>query len=185
MWTPWIGSDYEGRELLLLGESCYLLEDEKGNLHQPEIDHPKRYLEYAISDTDYRYRFYTMITRALSNKYDLSDSDWQKSWSDVAHTNYVPSAVQGRGRDRPTATQWVEAAEQWRMLLEKLRPKNVLVLGLGMWELMPQSSKRHDRFNHDYVLEDKSVVKCRATRHPAAGLSWSGLRQAILELEAR
>ncbi|HEV7234246.1 MAG TPA: hypothetical protein VGN36_08365, partial [Sphingorhabdus sp.] len=132
-----------------------------------------------------RYRFYTTIARALAGKAELSDSDWSDAWAEIAHTNYIPTAVQGRGRDRPTAEQWKLASHAWPQLLNELRPLNVIVLGLSMWERMPDTVQKFDRFNHDYCLSDGTRVKCCAVRHPSAGLSWAALQEAIEHLEAR
>ena len=182
-WTPWIGPAYDQRRLLILGESFYLLEDERGVLSPPAKDQPVKLVTDAFEGDAYRYRFNRMIVRALAGREELAEDDWRTAWNDVAFTNYVTTVVDGRARARPDGEAWALAARAWPSLLACLRPRAIVVLGKAIWNNMPPEG--YDATDETYRVPNGERAFCISLRHPAAGLSWHALSDAIAEVEGR
>jgi hypothetical protein len=175
MWEPWIGQHYSERRTLLLAESCYDW-DADGVSHKPQPDHPTFIVRDAIealNETSNR-TSPTMLklTRAICGCGDPTSQQASDAWRRFAFTNYVPTSVGHGASCRPSPKAWRHAAKEWPDLLNKLRPRNVIVLGKKMWCHMPEAQKIIDGNVQGYVLEGGNVAMCFATSHPSRGPGW-------------
>lgn len=194
MFIPWQGEGYSTRRLLILGESAYGWEDDDGVCHEPQSDHSSFIVRTIVEDFDAmraNIPFMTKITRALV---EAEDPVWptleqrRAAWNNVAFMNYIETSVGFGPRVRPSATQWQAAAEGFRARLAAFDPppRYVLVLGLTLWNNMPETDQRIDAFTQAYRLETGELVWCRALRHPSAGgvgTGWRDIRDAVSALE--
>ena len=137
MWEPWKGRDYEVARLLLLGESAYSWVQDGKEVH-PSPRHSILTVEEAVTDFPTT-PFAIMLTRGVAGKANPTRQDREAGWARVAFTNYVPGTVGGAARIRPSLELWAQAKAEFPDLLRKLRPKNVIVLGKTMWEMMPDT----------------------------------------------
>ena len=196
MWTSWEGELYRDRRLLILGESCYdWVED--GDVMQPQHDHPITLVNGQLKDPREQYRFMTMLTRALTGENSPDKRRRHEGWRSVSFTNYVPISVGVGSRIRPSREAWQQALIEWPKLLEKLRPREVIVLGYDTWRGLPPTELSFGDemdFNSSetsvtnrwrgYRLDDGSVTRCWSHWHPAAGASWQSIRDAVAKAEA-
>jgi len=176
MWEPWKGSDYESTRLLLLGESAYSWIQDGREVH-PSPRHSILTVEEAITDFPTT-PFAIKLTRGVTGKENPSREDREVGWSRVAFTNYVPRAVGGAARVRPSPELWVEAQAEFHNLLKTLQPKNVIVLGKEMWAMMPDTQVWLTDDVQGYVVDDDMAL-CWAVPHPSAGLSWEWLAMLV------
>lgn len=182
MWQPWIGSGYEARRLLVLGESCYAWEED-GQVKEPQPNHPVVMVRYAMTAFPRRQRFLDMVSRGICGKHAPSLTEVTAAWESIAFTNYVPISVGFGSRKRPSPKGWKQADDEWQLVLAELKPRNIIVLGLGMWGYMPATQVLASKNIQGYRLPDDSIAMCRATWHPAGGLSWSTLAAEIAAAE--
>lgn len=126
-----------------------------------------------------------MLTRGLAGVRDPSPEEVNQAWSDVAFCNYIGGTVGYGARVRPRQEQWNAAALAFPGLLEKLSPRNVVVLGSGMWGRMPDADYWLTNDVQGYRLTSSAVCVCWAVRHPAGGLSWQRLGQLLAFAERR
>jgi hypothetical protein len=82
MWQPWIGSGYEARRLLVLGESCYAWEED-GQVKEPQPDHPVVMARYAMTAFPRRQHTLDMISRGICGKYAPSLTEVTAAWEDI------------------------------------------------------------------------------------------------------
>ncbi len=178
MWQAWIGSKYEGRGLLILGESCYAWQED-GKLRQPQPDHPIFMAQDAMTAFPRGQRFIDMVSRGICNKYAPNLEEVVSAWETIAFTNYVPNCVGTGARVRPSPEAWKQAGDEWQLVLARLMPRNIIVLGRGMWGEMPKTQVLLSKDVQGYRLSDDSIAMCRATWHPSGGLGWSTLAAEI------
>lgn len=171
MWEPWRGQHY-GNHLLLLGESCYAWRN-NGQLCHPAPNHPVNIVEAAIEDPPGYGRFMVCMTRALSGTQNPTEVQAQMGWQSVAFTNYVPVSVGEGPAGRPSQAMWDQAYGEWNELLNTLRPRKIIVLGLTMWSNMPDTQVQIDKVVQGYTLRNGSVAMCYAIKHPARGPGWN------------
>ena len=179
MWKPWCGPKYDGRKLLLLGESCYDWEDEDGALTKPKTNHPEQVVGWVKNGFPLANRFIDMLTRGICRNYAPSKAEVADAWDTVAFTNYVPLSVGVGPRIRPTEDVWEQADNEWALILNELRPRNIIVLGKTMWGYMPETQVVRSKNVQGYNLSDGSVAMCRAVAHPSGGLGWERLAEEI------
>lgn len=177
MWDPWKGRDYEVARLLLLGESAYSWMQDGKEVH-PTPWHSILTVEEAVTDFPTT-PFAIMLTRGVTGKANPTRQDREAGWARVAFTNYVPGTVGGAARIRPSLELWAQAKAEFPDLLRKLRPKNVIVLGKTMWEMMPDTQLWLTADVQGYSLDDDSMALCWAVPHPSAGLSWEWLAALV------
>ncbi|GBQ91595.1 hypothetical protein AA23498_1228 [Acetobacter nitrogenifigens DSM 23921 = NBRC 105050] len=136
--------------------------------------------------------FMLKLTRALCNQTWPSPEDRQLAWQSVAFTNYVPVSVGYGARRRPAPAAWRQAADEWPDLLEKLSPRNIIILGLSLWDNMPSPKNAAGAVGkfpqrspavREYVTESGNVTRCWCHWHPSAGASADSLRDVIAEAE--
>jgi hypothetical protein len=174
MWTPWIGSKYEQQKLLLLGESHYdWVDEETGILQRPEPDAPCMVVGESRVAPLKGAPTMIKLTRALCNGESPSPEQAAEAWDGVAFTNYIPVSVGLGPRPRPSPVAWRQAAEQWHRILERLKPRVVIVLGLTMWNNMPETQVIESDLVQGYSLENGDTAMCYAINHPARGPSWT------------
>ena len=75
---------------------------------------------------------------------------------------------------------WQKAKQAFPVLLDSMRPKNIIVLGKEMWSMMPNADVWLTDDVQGYRLSNGEVAMCWAVNnHPSAGLSWSRLAAVI------
>lgn len=198
MWEPWKGALYNARRLLILGESCYDW-TEDGVRKSPEPDHPvmlvKTQLEHQINQIPFMFK----LTRSVTNEERPSFEQRESGWRSVGFTNFVPCSV-GYGHSiPPTSAMWARGSDEFRpLLLESLKPRNVIVLGMENWRNLPPSdvslnddvdinSKDYKSVTErvrGYHLSDGSIARLWSHWHPRAGASWTSIRDAIEKAES-
>ena len=139
---PWIGENYKnprgslfsggGRRLLVLGESHYAKPDE----NHPEFTE-KVIREFVFSGS--RKRFFTGIGQALAGcaRDEMGEDAFKAHWHDIAFYNYIQELVGEAARIRPTQPMWQDAFKPFLEIVETLRPTDIWVCGVGLWNNMP------------------------------------------------
>lgn len=112
------------------------------------------------------------LTRAICNSPSPSSEEASEGWNKVAFTNYIPVTVGDGARKRPSRAGWKQAEEEWPVLLNRLKPRAVIVLGMVMWNQMPTSQTFESAVVQGYQLDDGQVAVCHAVRHPSWGPGW-------------
>ena len=177
---PWKGDHYDETRLLLLGESAYSWgkrKDQRPTLNLPTIMVKEVLDDFGNADD---MRFMKMLSRGLAGEKEPSKERLCHVWNRVALTNYVGGTVGEAPRERPTSAMWKVAKDAFRPdILNKLRPRGIIVIGKTMWDQMPHTDVYMTEDVQGYLLEDGSVVVCWALPHTAAGLSWTRLADTI------
>ncbi|GBR45429.1 hypothetical protein [Gluconobacter roseus] len=195
MWTPWVGKNYNKDRILILGESSYTYkEDADGLAIALDDDHPVRMVEGQLEPTADDSSFMTMLTNALTDRDCDTVAKRHAGWAQVAFTNYVPVSIGTAARQRPDAQAWGMAKAEWPMLLERLSPRHVIVLGLGSWDHIPKGKPIHDAAYtgpardpaiEEFTLANGQTVLCWCHWHPSAGASWESIRNLIRHIKIR
>lgn len=178
MFEPWIGRDYKRSRLLLLGESAHSWMA-GGELVHPSPRHSIELVDETIADFSNATAFMKSLTRGVAGEESPNKAACEAAWNRVAFTNYVPVTVGDAGRVRPTDEMWETAREEFPALLDRLKPRTVIVLGLEMWGKMPDARIFITNDVQGYRLKDGGIAMCWAVNHPTAGLSWRRLASAI------
>lgn len=110
---PWIGPNYKGMRILVLGESWY---GDWGGAQNSDAGYVQAYLDGKLAD-----RMYTKMANAIG-------LDRKAYWDSIAFTNFVIWAGAKR-TDRPTPQMYRNSMPRLRRLLEQLKPRGVWVLG--------------------------------------------------------
>ncbi len=175
---PWVGSrycrtGYRGKKLLILGESEY---QRPGSNLEPEL--------VSTLITDNKFRFYKKVYRSIS---DGVEEDSQMFWNSVAFYNYVQEAVGTAPRQRPSHEMWTNSAVPFRLVLNKLDPDRVLVLGCALWAnlqslgLIAVDSTLKDSF---YLSTNHKRIKAVHIRHPSSWgfkpATWRSIAASLL-----
>lgn len=181
---PWVGKNYKETGLLLLGESAYSWLDENDRLRDPSPDLPTEMVKEVLDDFENAndMPFMKMLSRGLTGEREPSKERLHHVWHRVAFTNYVGGTVGEAPRERPTRDMWEAAKHAFRPdILNKLRPRRIIVLGRTMWSKMPKEDVYMTDDVQGYYLDDNSVAVCWALPHPSAGLwlSWTRLAEII------
>jgi hypothetical protein len=177
MFKPWKGSEFDKTGLLILGESAYSWW-EGDELHHPTTEHVTESVCWAISNFKESSRFFRMVSRALANEQDPTESRLNSVWNRVAFTNYVTTSVGEGARTRPSPIMWAEAKNNFLGDISKISPKRIIVLGRTLWTKMPDTDVFVTDDVQGYSLSG-DIVMCQAVDHPAGGLSWQKLASVI------
>lgn len=178
---PWVGKQYGETKLLLLGESAYSWQDKNGQWQHPTPDLPTEMVNEVLDDfgSTNDMRFMKTLSRGLAGEKEPSKDRLHHVWHLVAFTNYVGGTVGEGPRERPTSAMWKAAECAFPNILNKLRPRRIIVLGKTMWSKMPDTDVYITDDVQGYSLEDGSVAVCWALHHPSARLSWTRLADTI------
>ena len=179
---PWIGKHYKKTGLLLLGESAYSWQDENGQWQHPTPNHPTEMVREILEDfaSANDMRFMKTLSKGLAGNEERTQGLLRLVWDRVAFTNYVGGTVGEAPRERPTSAMWNVAKDAFRPdILNKLRPRRIIVIGKTMWDKMPATDVYMTEDVQGYLLDDASVAVCWALPHPAGGLNWKRLADTI------
>ena len=179
---PWIGNHYDCSEtkLLLLGQSAYSWRNEKNKLRHPTPDLPTEMVKEVLDDfrSANDMRFMKMLSRGLAGEKEPSKERLHYVWHRIAFTNYVGGTTGEGPGTPPTPAMWEAAKRAFPNILNKLRPRRIIVIGKGMWSKMPKVDDVYMTGDvQGYLLDDHSVAVCWAL--PARGLSWTRLADTI------
>ena len=139
--------------------------------------------KWAMEDPPTDQRFVAKVCRAICR------TDWptvqqaQDAWQSVAFTNYIPTSVGEGPGIRPSDAAWKQAEREWPALLDRLKPRVIIVLGFAIWDYMPATDKAVDDKTQGYRLTDGSFAMCWATKHPSRGPSWTWYADFIVKAE--
>ena len=175
---PWKGKQYDLGRLLIHRESTYSWR-ENGEIQHPTEDHATGSVEWTIEHFDQAARTMKMISRALAGEEYPIAQRLQFVWNRVAFTNYIEGTVGAGARLRPTQQMWDDAKLKFRPLLEELRPRRIIVLGLDLWSKMPDADFDLTDPVQGYRLEDGTLAMCHQVLHPAGGFSWRQLAAIV------
>jgi hypothetical protein len=166
---PWVGKNYndagyKGRRLLILGESEY--EWEPGAL-KPEI---ATWLITANAKGGLKNPFYTKIYNSFSEEPKWQSLDhFADFWNSVTFYNYIQEKVGETPRQRPTLDMWPRWRSTFVLVLEKLSPDRVLVLGRGLWNNLSAlgliNAVNKDAF---FLVGENKSIKVASIPHPAS-----------------
>jgi hypothetical protein len=183
---PWVGANYSGtgyrgRKLLILGESEY--EWEKDALKSEVATELIR----ANVGGSLKNPFYTKIYNALSDEAKgQSFERFADFWHSIAFYNYIQEKVGTAPRERPTKEMWPRWKSTFLLVLEKLNPDRVLVLGRELWSnlnelgLIRNGAATNEAF---FSVGEAKSIKVARIPHPASfGFKPSDWRKATFEL---
>lgn len=163
---PWVGEHYHYDEtrLLLLGKR-----------RDPMPDHPTEMVKEVLDDFEGAMSFMKMLSRGLAGEEEPSKERLEYVWHRVAFTYYV-SGTTGEAGERPTPDMWKAAKHAFPNILNKLRPRRIIVIGKKMWSKMPEEDVYMTDDVQGYFLDDHSVAVCWALPER---LSWAQLAEII------
>ncbi|MDB5411178.1 MAG: Uncharacterized protein JWL84_6090 [Rhodospirillales bacterium] len=181
---PWRGRDYVNIGLLVMSESAYGWEDDEG-WKSPSADHPTVTVHAVINnfssegslvrrDSGEPSIFRREATRALAGSVHPSRSELIAAWDRCAYSIYVQSSVGNGSDNRPSRAMYEAAQAPFLSLLETLRPRRVVILGLEAWESFPPTQRYLTRDVQAYQLSSGDLVWCIALGHPASLQKWPG-----------
>ncbi len=130
---PWVGSQYEKPEIfpdktLILGESNYTSEEnfDSNLVISCVADHIGENEDPNFS------RFATKTRRVIFGRNTTVSS--KQFWGNVAFYNFVQYLVGSVSRERPTEKMRHESVQAFSEIINTLKPKRMLVLGLENWK---------------------------------------------------
>ena len=167
---PWVGKSYNdagyrGRKLLILGESEYEWHPEA---LQPEI---ATWLITANANGGLRNPFYTKIYNSFSDEPKRQSLEhFAEFWNSVAFYNYIQEKVGTTPRQRPTWEMWPRWRDTFLLVLEKLKPNRVLVLGRALWNNLNALGLIGNGMNNEafFSIGDGKSIKVAHIPHPAS-----------------
>ena len=178
---PWIGEHYDETGLLLLGQSAWSWRDEKNKLQHPTPNLPTIMVKEVLDDFSRSaddMRFMKMLSQGLAGEKEPSKERLHHVWHLVAFTNYIGGTTGEGPGTPPTRAMWEAAKRAFHPdILNKLRPRRIIVLGKDMWSKMPNTEVYINKDVQGYLLEDRSVAVCWAL--PSQGLGWTQLANTI------
>jgi hypothetical protein len=115
-------------------------------------------------------------------------------WHSVAFYNYIQEFVGSRARERPTEEMWNDAEKPFFMILTKLKPDFILVLGKSLWDGMPNKNSSDDSGSScKYIVNGHPAIALRINHPSSFGFRYSkwkprvsrGLRIAMKQKSTR
>lgn len=152
-------------------------------MKEPQPNHPVVMARHAMAGFPSGQRFLDMVSRGVRDAYAPSLAEVAAAWESIAYTNYVPISVGDSSRMRPGDAAWKQADDEWPLVLARLKPRNIIVLGREMWRYMPTTQVIVSDDVQGYRLPNGGTAMCRATWNPAGGLSWKALATEIAAAE--
>lgn len=168
---PWVGSRYLENEhrLLILGESHY--GDESMDADST-INFTREYTEGT------NHRFWTSIMQAVRGQ-SYWEIDRKEFWADVAFYNYVQEPVAETAGVAPTPTMFAASKEPFSVVLNRLKPKRILILSSRLWNNLasdgipgPQLAYGGDIRDTLLYHYDGGCAMASWVPHPSYAFSW-------------
>jgi hypothetical protein len=178
---PYIGSRYSTTKLMILSESAYDWLEGRKQVTPPPT-HPRQSLLWAIATFSQRRGYFVGMSRAICGTRIPTHKEMKAAWSEYAYTIFVQGTVGQGARRRPTAKQFRDAGPPFFSVLEKLRPRKVIVTGTDLWKSMPNTSVQFRDDLQAYGLADGTLVWCLAFPHPSnstVGFRWQDVNERI------
>lgn len=180
---PWVGRNYQaGGAFLILGESHYGPPDLPGNFTQVLTQ------EYA--DGEWNHRFWTNIMQAVMGR-PYWEIDRNEFWASVAFYNYVQQPVAETAGVAPTSEMFMSSKTAFFSVLNRLKPKSVLVLSKRLWDNLPAGGRaaediRHEESRREALIYPHDGGEAIATwiPHPSYGFSWRRWHPWLARLRA-
>ena len=191
---PWKGenyltSGYNGKRILVIGESFYCSEEEAvATLTEKVVTD---YL--AIRNGEFRENkgewtnTYLKFERSLEGK-ETYPEDSQRIWNSIAFYNYLQVPMSG-ARESGSKMDYKNAENAFFEVINDLQPDLIIVWGVGrLFNNLPE-----DRWtwgdllkvdgweikNGYYQLENEKQVRCIAVYHPSTGYQWDWWHKVI------
>ena len=130
---PWVGTQYEKPEIfpdktLILGESNYTSE---GNFDSNLVI--SCVVDHIGKNEDPNFSRFATKTRRVIFGHNTKVSS-KMFWENVAFYNFVQYLVGSVSKERPTEKMWHESVQAFSEIINTLKPKRMLVLGLENWK---------------------------------------------------
>lgn len=177
MFKPWIGANYDSAtnrfRTLILGESHH----SGGDLLEKTIE----CIEFQIAQNRPHcpYRFYTKLASCFVGRAPSLERK-REFWNGVSYHNLITSILPA-SRVPPSPTQWVESLPTLPVILEKLKPNYVPVLGKRMWSRLSRLPLMREvpeiKGIGPYGLKLYGSVYFHGIKHPSSAFSpheWGG-----------
>ena len=166
----WRGEAYalQPSRILILGESWY------GPV-EPIHSYICRWINRTTQD-----RAFSRIFNAASghNTYSAGLAERRLFWAHISFYNFVPGSIGQTILSRPTINQYLEGARALPMILNKLRPHAIWVLG-------KEQSKYSEPVIEKYCVESHNCIY-EISLHPTSrGVRNSTLQESWLHLKSR
>lgn len=184
---PWVGknyktSGYNGKKILVIGESFYCSEEEAVATLTTII--VEDYL--AIRKGEYRKNnggwtdTYLKFERSLKGKVTTPEES-QTIWDSIAFYNYLQVPMSG-ARESGSPIDYKNAEKAFFEVLNELQPDLIIVWGVGkLFNNLPEDRWTWDKpLNVDgwdinngfYQLNNEKRARCIAVYHPSTGYQW-------------
>ena len=191
---PWVGknyktSGYNGKKILVIGESFYCSEEEAVATLTTII--VEDYL--AIRKGEYRKNnggwtnTYLKFERSLKGKVTTPEES-QTIWDSIAFYNYLQVPMSG-ARESGSPIDYKNAEKAFFEVLNDLQPDLIIVWGVGkLFNNLPEDRwtwgkplnvDGWDIINGFYQLNNKNEVRCIAVYHPSTGYQWDWWHKVI------
>jgi hypothetical protein len=130
----WIGDKYEceSDRVLILGESWY------GDV-EPLVLYVPRWARGEINDSTFSRLFNAASGLHTERATYEQRVDW---WNAIAFYNFVPGTVGASRSDRPSEAAFAAARTLLTVVLDKLRPRGVWIIGKGQAEYSAEVVRR-------------------------------------------
>ncbi len=186
---PWMGGNYESTRLLILSESAYSWE-ENGKRVNPGPSHPANTVKCLGIKYPGHNKYFRGLGKALCGVGSPTRSELEKAWDDCAYSIYIQETVGLGPKPRPTRNQFDEAGTAFVELVERIRPRKVVITGMTTWNRMPAFHGPHMcEHLQAFRLQDGSLVWCLAVPHPSnrqkgQGFVWERVAGALQAFRA-
>lgn len=174
-WHPWIGSNYVGNKLLIVGESHYA-QDEDGNFDLGCYNAFIKDRNTTISIVEElmkgsNWKFFQNTYNALFGTENINKEAF---WSNVAFYNFIQRPMETR-LDRPSKADYSCGWDVFYEVLKVIKPSHCIFLGSGSAQYL-----------YPVIKEKKDIIftanKCTVERwHKRIGRYWG--KVAHLEYE--
>jgi len=181
---------FAGKRILVVGESHYADEHEKGST-DPEMTNNAVGL-YANRPSKQRWiRTFDNIAWAVSGKNRAQlEKDGRRGeidvWNSIAFYNYITVLLANSARaDRPTREQFLDSRHAFEQVLDSIKPDILLVCG---YELFPWLIRNHYpsyagdpwKFKGEWIdLPRSKTLRAVRMRHPSAAFSPSAWHNVV------
>ncbi|MBP1805527.1 hypothetical protein [Rubellimicrobium aerolatum] len=171
---PWMGEHYRtptgitaGRRLLVLGESHYVDENERGMVGTTPPGFTRTVVE-KLALAERPYPFFDKIARLVAADADgrITRDRTAEFWQSVAFCNFVPVIV---GENR-VPDQWMFKAgtETVQSLLDELEPEVVIACGIRLWDYFAPNLEGYSGPAYQTDVHDDGRAIFGKFYHPSA-----------------